>query len=136
MSKRLKIGDVIEVPTSKGLSYIQYTHTHKDPPQYGDIVRVLEGFCESKPENSELQKIVCKNHRFSAFFPLKEAVREGIFHVVGNFDIPSFAQSFPTFKGTNQYDDPDPEDIVWWLWDGKKEWKAGKLSFNRTNEIS
>jgi hypothetical protein len=52
----------------------------------------------------------------------------GDFDPVGHFDIPEFAQKFPIFKGTNARPFSDPEEAVWWLWDGAKEWKVGKLS--------
>ena len=40
----------------------------------------------------------------------------------------SLAQSFPIFKGTNSMPKRNPLDKIWWLWDGKKSWKVGKLS--------
>ena len=36
---RLKIGDIVEIETSKGNVYAQYTHKHK---QYGALLRVFK----------------------------------------------------------------------------------------------
>ena len=58
---RKKIGDVIEIPTSKGFAYVQYTHYHKDPPVYGSLIRVLEGFYKTRPSEQEFSEIVKKH---------------------------------------------------------------------------
>jgi len=47
MPRRVKIGDIIEIPTSKGLAYAQYTHNHKQRPHFGALIRVLDGLFES-----------------------------------------------------------------------------------------
>ena len=40
MSKRLKMGDIVEIPLSEnGTGYAQYTHKHK---QYGALLRVFQ----------------------------------------------------------------------------------------------
>jgi hypothetical protein len=48
--------------------------------------------------------------------------------LIANFPVPEFAQKFPVFKATNALPKSDPKDAIWWLWDGKKEWRVGKLS--------
>jgi hypothetical protein len=72
--KRTRIGDVVEIPTAKGLAYAQYTHYHKDPSEFGELIRVLQGFYEKRPSREELEEIVKKPHRFVIFFPIKYAV--------------------------------------------------------------
>ena len=66
---RKKIGDVIEIPTSKGFAYVQYTHYHKDPPVYGSLIRVLQEFYKTRPSEQEFSEIV-KNHIDSKYFVL------------------------------------------------------------------
>ena len=61
---RKKIGDVIEIPTSKGLAYVQYTHYHQAPPVYGSLIRVLKGFYKARPSEQELAQIIVQPHRF------------------------------------------------------------------------
>ena len=123
-----KVGDVIEILTSKGLAYVQYTHYHKDPPVYGSLIRVLQGFYEERPSKERLAKMVKMSHRFQTFCPVHYGVNIGDWERVGNFPVPEFAQNFPIFKGTNSLPNDDPEEAIWWLWDGKKSWKVGKLS--------
>src|SRR5712692_3783054 len=66
---RIQIGDVIEIPTTKGLAYAQYTHQHRT---HGGLIRVIEPLFQSRPrEFSELAKGPA---RFSTFFPVTAAV--------------------------------------------------------------
>ena len=124
-----KIGDVIEVPTHKGLAYVQYTHEHKDPPVFGSLVRVLKGFYKKRPSLEEMETIVNKPHKFQAFCPVYRVVNIGDWDRVGNFSVPEFAQKFPVFKNMKYlFNRPNPEDADWYLWDGEKSWYVGKMS--------
>ncbi len=123
-----KIGDVIEIPTSKGLAYVQYTHQHTAPPVFGSLVRVLQGFYDKRPSDDELERIVKKPHRFQTFCPVYRVVNIGDWERVGSFPIPEFAQQFPIFKNTNARPKDDPKEKIWSLWDGEKSWRVGKLS--------
>jgi hypothetical protein len=38
-----KIGDIVEIETSDGLAYVQFTAKHTTPPVFGELVRVLPG---------------------------------------------------------------------------------------------
>ncbi len=125
---RKKLGDVIEIPTSKGLSYVQYTHENKASPVLGSLIRVLEGFSKTRPSNEELSHLIKKPHRFQTFCPVHHSVNLGFFELVGNFPVPDFAKKFPTFKSSNTSHKIDPEKKKWWLWDGEKSWKVGELS--------
>lgn len=126
---RKKIGDIIEIPTSKGLAYVQYTHEHKDPPVYGSLIRVLVGFYEKRPSIEEVQNIVDKPHRFQTFCPVHRTVNIGDWERVGNFPVPGFAKKFPTFKNMRYlFKRPKPEEANWTLWDGEMSWHVGKLS--------
>ncbi len=62
------------------------------------------------------------------FFPLKSELRhkDTVFKIIGNEPIPESALAFPVFRSGL----PDREGAVheWWLWDGEKEWKVGKLT--------
>lgn len=124
-----KIGDIIEIPTSKGLAYVQYTHEHKGPGTiWGSVIRVLEGFYKTKPSEEELAKIVKQPHRFQTFCPVHRMVNIGDWERVGNFPVPEFAQQFPIFKNCHHTPEIPPEDRNWSLWDGEKSWRVGKLS--------
>lgn len=125
---RKKIGDIIEVPTLKGLAYVQYTHEHISFPRYGSLVRALEGLYEKRPAEREIAIIVSKPHRFQIFCPVYRVVNIGDWERIGNFPVPKFAQKFPTFKNTNALPNKNPTENIWSLWDGKSSWKVGRLS--------
>ncbi len=127
---RKKIGDVIEIPTSKGLAYAQYTHEHTGPgTKWGSVIRVLDGFYKVRPELDEIKRIVDNQHRFTTFCEVHYSVNLGDWERVGNFFVPEFAQAFPTFKNMKYlFKRPKPEEADWWLWDGEKSWHVGKLS--------
>ena len=126
---RKKIGDVFEVSTSKGLAYFQYTHKHggKGFSRFS-LIRVLESFFEKRLSDNEIVDLVKKPHRFQAFCFLQHGIRQNEVIFRGNFPVPEFAQNFPVFKGTNNMPKTDPKEKIWWLWDGEKEWRVGKLS--------
>lgn len=128
MTRRKKIGDVYEIKTNKGLAYFQYTHEHTKPPKWGSLIRILSGFYQKSPSDDEIQVIVNEKHRFHTFCYLNDAIKEKEVTFVGNFETPLFAQSFPVFKGTNSMPKRNPLDKIWWLWDGEKSWKVGRLS--------
>jgi hypothetical protein len=41
MMRPARIGDVVEIPTARGLAYAHLTHK---APIYGHLIRVVEGF--------------------------------------------------------------------------------------------
>jgi len=120
--RRVKIGDIIEITTSKGLAYAQYTHRHK---QYSALIRVLEGLFESRPK--DFATLVKQRHRFVTFVPLQAAVNREIFSIVGNEEVPEEAKEFPIFRA-GVIDQETMKVATWWLWDGEKEWRIGELT--------
>jgi len=122
MPKQPQIGDIIEIPTSKGLAYAQYTHQH---PTHGGLIRVFDSLFENRPE--EFSKIVNKSVRFSTFFPLSVAIKRGIFNVVGHEKVALNNQPFPIFRN-GIADQKTKKVAVWWFWDGEKEWKVGEIT--------
>jgi hypothetical protein len=121
MAHKVKIGDIIEIPTSKGLAYAQYTHQHE---MYGGLIRILDGFFISRPINFD--ELVKRKHKFVVFFPVRAAISRKIFEIVAHCEIPEEASNFPVFRDGL----PDRVGKVtnWWLWDGKKEWMIGRLT--------
>lgn len=122
MAKRVQIGDIIEIPTGKGLAYAQYTHQHS---QMGGLIRVFDELFSSRPSN--LSKVVNGPVRFSTFLPIKTAVNRGIFNVVGHYDVAPQNTPFPLFRNGNS--DPKTKKVAaWWFWDGEKSWKVGEIT--------
>jgi hypothetical protein len=123
--KRPAIGDVIEIATPEGLAYAQYTHKHDRPPKYGALLRVLPGIFASRPE--EFSELVKQEARFCVFFPLGAAVARQIVSVVGHEEVPEECRPFPLFRAGVK--DPATGHVqTWWLWDGEREWRIGKLA--------
>lgn len=122
---RPRIADVIEIPTPKGLAYAHYTHKHEAPPRYGSLLRVFSGFHQERP--SEFSAMVLQPPQFMTFFPLGAACNRGIVRIAGSEPVPSHAQAWPVFR--NAMMGPNGHIVSdWWLWDGEKEWKIGKLA--------
>jgi len=117
-----QIGAIIEIPTRKGLAYAQYTHQHD---QFGGLLRIFDEILQTRP--TEFSTLIKGLVRFSTFFPLRAAVRRGIFKVVAHADVAPHNRSFPLFRAGNA--DPRTKRVaVWWLWDGEKAWRVGELT--------
>jgi hypothetical protein len=122
MPKRVQLGDIIEIPTTKGLAYAQYTHQH---PTHGGLIRVFDALFASRP--SSFMELVAGPVRFSTCFPVRAAINRGIFQVVQHENIAPHNLAFPIFRGGNA--DPKTKKVaVWWFWDGEKEWKVGAIT--------
>jgi len=116
-----RIGDVIEIPTRKGLAYAQYSHHNEE---IGALVRVLPQFHSSRP--TDFRELVNEKEQYVTFFPVHAAVRQGIFKLAGHAEVPAHAQRFPTFRSVGGIDRKTGKPLNWWLWDGKKEWFVGE----------
>lgn len=122
MGHRIRMGDIIEIPTKKGFAYAQFTHKHS---RYGALIRILPGFFETRP--SHFTELAQQREIFTSFFPLQAAVNRGIFEVVAHCAIPEKARQFPLFRDGGV--DPTTGKVeTWWLWDGEREWKVGEIS--------
>jgi hypothetical protein len=118
MSKKTKIniGDVFQILTSEGVCYGLVTHTH---PKWGFIVAVFREFYSQQPE--DFNAVVAKEPQFITAFVIQDAVRQGLFSVVANVQVPSHLKEFPVFRGTNHR---NGDDTMWFFWNGEKQWKV------------
>jgi hypothetical protein len=128
---RPRIGDVIEIPTPKGLAYAQFTHKHDAPPRYGALLRVLPGIFPERP--SDFSELVRQRPVFMTFFPLGAACNRGIVHVVASEPIPPHSSGFPIFRNS-QRDRTGKRAGSWFLWDGQREWRVESLSEEKLRE--
>jgi hypothetical protein len=125
MPKKADIGDIIEIKTKSGLAYAQFSHYHSlKPNNWGALLRVLPGVFSSRP--TDFRELALCKEAFFTFFPVQAAINRQIVEVVGHENVPAHVQ-FPLFR--NGVPNPTTGKVeVWWLWDGVKEWKVGKLS--------
>lgn len=93
MARRIAIGDVFELPTPCGYAYLQYTHEH---PLLGSLVRVLDGHFAT--QQSDVSALIGRPHRFSVFYLVGSAMRDGVVRRVGNYQPPSSVQPFPATR--------------------------------------
>jgi hypothetical protein len=120
-ARRLQLGDVIEIETSKGLAYAQYVNNHK---LHGTLLRVLVGLFNLRPE--DIKALVDQKERYYVFFPVNAALRAGLVKHVGTFEIPKSARAFPLMRLPGiRGEGGRPQK--WWLWDGEREWETSEL---------
>ena len=125
MRKKIKFGDILEIPTKLGLSYSQFYQYHAAPPNFGALLRVLPGFFVNRPNDySDLAK---SKEVFSTFFPVQTAVNRELVQVAGHAEVPPHAKQFPLFR--RGFRNPATGKVdVWRLWDGNKTWQIGSLT--------
>jgi hypothetical protein len=120
MPKQARIGDVVEIPTQRGLAYGHYALRHQ---QMGALLRILPGFFPERP--TDFCELVKQPPRFVTFFPVGAAIHRGIFEVVANIAVPESAQTLPLFKACGHID-RQGRVRDWWLWDGERERRIGR----------
>jgi hypothetical protein len=120
MAKRIKIGDVVEITTPRGVGFAHYTHKHA---MYGSVLRVLPGLHDDAP--ADLARLVAQRPQFIALFALQAAVGQGLVDIVGNVVVPADAKQFPLFRAPMRT--PGGGVSAWWLWNGVQEWRVGEL---------
>ncbi|PID23530.1 hypothetical protein [Sporosarcina sp. P7] len=120
---RLKVGDVFEVDTTSGKAYIQYV-LHNEV--IGDLVRVLSGVYDKRPEN--LIDIINVKEEYFVHFPVKAAKKRKIVELVSNFELPKGIE-VPT-KFRTEIMDKDGNLIGWHIVD-YDTWQREKI-----NELS
>ena len=114
--KKVKIGDIFPVVTSKGICYGQLINTNKT---YGYIVAIFREFFEETP--TDFTTIVSKEPQLITCFVFQTAVNVGLFTVIDNVPVAPHLQEFPIFRTTNNL--KMGEDAVWWFWDGDQQWR-------------
>ena len=126
MANKARIGDIVEIPTCKGLAYAQFSHYHAlKPNNWGALLRVLHGTFARRP--GFLAELAAGKEAFCTFFPLQASINRKLVTIVGHEELPVHAQAFPVFRSGV----PNPATgkvEVWWPWDGVEECKVGKLT--------
>jgi hypothetical protein len=121
---RPRIGDILEFPLLNGkLAYIQFVNNYREKPVWGPLIRVLPGIYSKRPD--DILALARKKEVFVTFVPITHCMKE--FRIVENGPVPDHLNNkWPLFKAYNE--NYETKNRIWWLWDGKKEWRVGKLS--------
>jgi hypothetical protein len=91
--KKAVVGDIVEVKTSAGLAYLQYTH---ELDNMGSLVRVLPGLFATLPRDFE--NLTRQKELYFTFYTLRHAVRHGDAAIVSHEEIPDWAKPFPMMR--------------------------------------
>ncbi|MCI0571579.1 MAG: hypothetical protein L0Y66_12555 [Myxococcaceae bacterium] len=70
---KVKVGDVLEIPTPEGLAYAQYVGKH---PEYGDAIWVVPKVFEKRP--GDLRAVFEGESGYLTFYPVRAAVTQGL----------------------------------------------------------
>jgi hypothetical protein len=94
--KKLIIGDIFEIATSKGNAYLHYAF--KDNT-LGDLIRVLPGLYQNIP--LDLDKLVLGEEDYFLYFPVCLACRRKLVIKVGHNSVKSYSK--PKFMRSDEY---------------------------------
>jgi len=114
MTRKILIGDVIQIVTARGIVYAQFTHKHQ---RFGSLLSIFAGFYDNA--SKDFSSIVSNSPAFHTFFPLQSALNEGLLSVVANVAVADRNKPFPMFR--SRVIGADGQAGPWWLWDGQKE---------------
>lgn len=81
--KKIQVGDVFEITTTKGKGYFQYIYHNKT---IGELIRVLPGLYLKQPQ--DMIPVVAAKELYFVHFPLKASYKQGIVRLIGNFNMP------------------------------------------------
>ena len=87
--KRIKVGDVLEIPMGDGYAYAQLSHRE---PLMGDLIRVFEDI--SPTPRADWAALVQQRPLFLTFFYISHGVEPVRSKIVGNAPIPEEARAF------------------------------------------
>ncbi|HEY3912993.1 MAG TPA: hypothetical protein VGN61_00795, partial [Verrucomicrobiae bacterium] len=76
MAQKVQLGDILEIPTKKGLAYVQFSHYHQPPPHFGAVIRILPGLFLERPK--DFQALANQKELYYTLFPVKAAVNRNI----------------------------------------------------------
>jgi len=114
--KTVKVGDVFQILTSEGVCYGLITHSNE---KWGWVVAIFRDFYDKAPK--DFAEVVSKEPQFITTFLINVAIKQGLFALVSEVDVPAHLSEFPTFRSTNNL---KGDDTMWFFWAGEKQWKV------------
>ena len=119
--RRLRVGDVLALPTSHGMAYAQCTQINE---MFGHLLRILSGF-HSVPQSDPCSLLV-GDVRYCVFFLWDESYGSEQIRVTAHCSVPTCWSTMPLLKDGIR-DAHTGKVHNWWLWDGSREWKIDVL---------
>jgi hypothetical protein len=80
----LRVGDILEISTSKGLAHVQYVGKHAE---YGDVIRVIPGLIER--EGTDLFAEFTTVEGYLAFYPVHAAMLKRLVRITCSCPLPT-----------------------------------------------
>lgn len=111
--RKIKLGDIVEVPLTRGFAYVQYVYC--DKKSHGDLVRVFPGKFNKRAKS--LDDVVSQQDLYCCFFPVTKAVQLELVEVVGSADIPRRYRKLPASKV--YFENIETGEKTWFIFDGK-----------------
>lgn len=93
--RRPRVGDILEISTTKGLGYAQWTHRFDDMFNR-DLIRVIEGLFDKRPD--DLDSLAARPTLFWAFIFVGSEWSRGFLTSLGPAAIPAHARERPTMR--------------------------------------
>ena len=106
--RKARIGDIAEIATPAGLAYVQYSH---DTHDMGQLVRVLPGLYDIRPEN--FVELARQKELYFVFYTLDYALRAGETQIVSNQPAPEWAVPVPLMRHEGLRDVNDGRVVNW-----------------------
>jgi hypothetical protein len=119
--KRVRLGDILEVSTPRGLAYVQYAGKH---PEYGHAIRVLPGFFQARPRD---WSTLLSQQGYFTFYPVSAAVSQELITIAASHPIPPGSELPSTFRRRGAIA-PDGKVMTWIIFDGERETLRTALS--------
>lgn len=94
--KRKRIGDILEIPLSKGFAYAQYVNEHRMPTALGSLIRIFPGMYSTPLEDP--CTLVTQREKYYVYVPLARSLTLGLLRIVGSAEVPEKCRKFPTTK--------------------------------------
>ena len=110
---QLEPGEIVEVRMQSGFRYVQITHRHSS---YPEVVRVIEGVYQQRPELHDLGTTATD---FIALCPVSDSLSYDNLNAqaIGLAPLPDHARAFPPFA--TPFGDRNGDVVYWWFWDGE-----------------
>jgi hypothetical protein len=120
--KRARPGDILEVATPRGLTYVQYTAKH---PEYGAAIRVFPGlFFKARPQD---WSPLLTHASYFTFYPVGTAVSQGAVEIVANLPLPPEG-GLPTRFRRAGWRTKEGKVTLWFICEGGQETRRTELS--------